>query len=139
MHFPPPLPMRFYPEPRRMIMGGFTMSVATAKAWAQREFELFAPREREFDLEPGRDDHTISEIINIKLAPYGTKFKKVGEYEEEMEWMIVTQSAPFSGNTCMDPRLIPQFQESVREELARELLAKEGVAESEYEFKTVLC
>ncbi|TFK33358.1 hypothetical protein BDQ12DRAFT_727796 [Crucibulum laeve] len=143
----PPVPLclprpvttgRFRPEPRTKIMGGFAMSRSIATAWAQREFYLLRPRECQFELQPGRDDFTVGDIITVKVEPYGAKFKKIGEVEEELEWMIVTQSTPFDGNTGMDLRLIPQFQEGSREEYARELLAKEGFSEADYEFKTVL-
>ncbi|TFK33359.1 hypothetical protein BDQ12DRAFT_727797 [Crucibulum laeve] len=135
-----PAPKQFHPEPRSLIMGGFTMSGETAAAWAQREFKLLAPPERQYKIQPRlcRDDNTIKKIIKIKVAPYGAEFMQIGEGFKDLDWMIVTQSAPFSGYVGMDPQLIPQFQEGSREEYARGLLAKEGFSELDYEFKTVL-
>ncbi|TFK33951.1 hypothetical protein BDQ12DRAFT_383333 [Crucibulum laeve] len=155
-------PYGFHLSPRRTILGGFKMNGKTAAAWAQREFKLLAPPERQYELRSGLDgdDSTILKIINIKVAPYGAEFMRIGEGEKDLEWMIVTQSAPFNGYVGMDPRLIPQFQEGSREEYARGLLVEEGqyyslaqlssgreitenfmslgFSQSDYEFTTVL-
>lgn len=42
----------------------------------------------------------------------------------DIEWMVLTQIAPFQGRVDMDPAMIPQFVEGEREAIARKLLAQ---------------
>ena len=46
--------------------------------------------------------------------------------ESFVQYMVVTQSAPFNGWKGMDPILIPKFEEGQQEAITRDVLEAEG-------------
>jgi len=77
----------------------------------------------------------VWQLIEDRVSPKGGRFSTVGEVAD-VEFMVVTQRARFSGYRGMEHSLIPQFKEGPREAAARQLLEEEGVRD--YEFATRL-
>jgi hypothetical protein len=92
---------------------------ATAVAWGSRLLDE--------PINPEDDPINTFTIIMVTLKrQYRTRFIMIGP-EYYKQYMIVTQSAPFSGWKGMDPELIPKFEEGQREAIARDLLEAEGM------------
>ena len=106
-------------DPRRRRIGGFVMSTATAFAWASRIHGQ--------TIYPVYENYLAEQTILRKIKKYKVDFREVGEVPD-VEWMIVTQIAPFKGRVGMDPATIPQFVEGEWEAIARRLLAEEGAS-----------
>lgn len=105
--------------PRRRRIGGFVMSTTTAFAWASRIHGQ--------TIYPVYENHLAEQTILQKIGKYKVDFRNVGEVPD-VEWMVLTQVAPFRGWVGMDPAIIPQFVEGEREAIGRKLLAEEGVS-----------
>ena len=95
------------------------MSTATAFAWASRIHGQ--------TIYPVYENYLAEQTILRKIKKYKVDFREVGEVPD-VEWMIVTQIAPFKGRVGMDPATIPQFVEGEWEAIARRLLAEEGAS-----------
>jgi hypothetical protein len=106
--------------PRREIVGGYVIDNPTGVAWGSRLLnEPLNP-----DVE--NDSMNAFSIIMMTIQrEYRTRFIMIGP-ECYGQYMVVTQSAAFSGWKGVDPELIPKFKEGEREAVARDLLEAEG-------------
>ena len=104
--------------PRRSIVGGYVIDHATCVAWGSRIVNV--------PLNPETESFGALSIVMRELdEKYRTRFIMFGP-ESYKQYMVVTQSAAFSGWKGMDPRLIPKFKEGTVEAIARDLLEAEG-------------
>lgn len=103
------------PPPRLKRFGGFPITREVAIEWASRIYG-----------EALNDCNTylIRKYILRKFQHYGINFLQVGE--AGVDWMVVTQYAPFKGYKGMDPSLIPVFEEIQKDGVARRILEEEG-------------
>ena len=107
-------------ERRYRRWGGVVLSQETAASWALR----VSGRE----LHPIRNAFNICDVLENEVRPYRAGFSVIGEELEDVQYMIVTQSAKFNGYKGMDPNEIPQFKEGEREAIGRQLLEKAGMS-----------
>lgn len=107
-------------ERRYRRWGGFVLSPETAASWALRA----SGRE----LYPIRNNFDICDVLKNEVRPHRAGFSVIGEELEDVQYMIVTQSAKFNGYRGMDPNEIPQFKEGEREAIGQQLLEKAGVS-----------
>ncbi|KAF8972095.1 hypothetical protein BDZ97DRAFT_1011331 [Flammula alnicola] len=113
------------PPPRVKLFGGFPIAKDVAIDWASRIWgEALAEK----------DVYLVRKSILDKFRQHGINFMQIGE--GGVDWMVVTQYAPFKGYKGMPSSLLPQFEEGQKDAVARRILAEESI--SGYEFKTVL-
>jgi hypothetical protein len=107
------------PPPRHYRLGGFRINRDTAVQWASR----LEGRE----LHPVMDSPTVTTAIFNKVKASRINFRQVGEVAG-VQWMLVTQSAPFKGYKDMNPSEIPQFEAGEKDAIAQKLLEEAGTS-----------
>ncbi|KAF8800132.1 hypothetical protein BYT27DRAFT_7342679 [Phlegmacium glaucopus] len=119
------IPITKRPPPRYKRFGGFPITRSIAIEWASR---IFGEALDEDDI------YLVRKSILDKFRQYGINFLQIGE--AGVDWMVVTQYAPFKGYKGMSSSHIPVFEEGPKDVVARRVLEEEGILGCE--FKTVL-
>ena len=70
---------------------------------------------------------TIRKTIFSRLVASRINFRQVGEVSG-VDWMLVTQSAPFRGYKDMDASEIPQFEPGEKDAIALMFLEEAGTS-----------
>ena len=107
------------PPTRHYRLGGFCIKNDTAVQWASR----LKGRE----LHPVMDRPTIKKTVFDKSVASRINFRQVGEVSG-VDWMLVTQSAPFKGYKDMNASEIPQFEPGEKDAIAQKFLEEAGTS-----------
>ncbi|KAG6823765.1 hypothetical protein H0H92_009112 [Tricholoma furcatifolium] len=91
------------------------------------------------ELHPSKDMGDIVCTLMQKAREHGMSYRTLGDGHRYADWecMIVSQSEPIPGyHRGIDLATIPEFQESAKDKVVRELLDAAGI--TDYKFVTYL-